>query len=42
MHYCDAMILHSTVTLVDKINSAKPDALYSLMGKGYSTDSSLA
>jgi hypothetical protein len=27
MHYCDAMILCLSVTIVDKINNAKPDAL---------------
>jgi hypothetical protein len=26
MHYCDAMILRLSVTFVDKINNAKPDA----------------
>jgi hypothetical protein len=34
MRYCDAMILHSSVTLVDKINNAKPDALLFPDGQG--------
>jgi hypothetical protein len=34
MRYCDAMILRSSVTLVDKINNAKPDALLFLEGQG--------
>jgi hypothetical protein len=34
MHCCDAMILHSSVTLVDKINNAKPDALLFPDGQG--------
>jgi hypothetical protein len=33
MHYCNAMILCSSVTLVDKINNAKQMHFYSLMGK---------
>jgi hypothetical protein len=34
MSYCDAMILRSSVTLVDKINNAKPDALLFADGQG--------
>jgi hypothetical protein len=34
IHYCDAMILHSSVTLVDKINNAKPDAFLFPDGQG--------
>jgi hypothetical protein len=34
MRYCDAMILHSSVTLTDKINNAKPDALLFPDGQG--------
>jgi hypothetical protein len=34
MRYCDDIILHSTVTLVDKINNAKPDALLFPDGQG--------
>jgi hypothetical protein len=34
MRYCDAMILHSSATLVDKINNAKPDALLFADGQG--------
>ncbi len=34
MHYCNAMILRLSVTLVDKINNAKPDALLFADGQG--------
>ncbi len=34
MHYCNAMILRSSVTLMDKINNAKPDALLFPDGQG--------
>jgi hypothetical protein len=34
MCYWDAMILRSSVTLVDKINNAKPDALLFPDGQG--------
>jgi hypothetical protein len=34
MGYCNAMILCSSVTLVDKINNAKPDALLFTDGQG--------
>jgi hypothetical protein len=34
MRYCDAMILRLSVTLVDKINNAKPDALLFPDGQG--------
>jgi hypothetical protein len=34
MHYCDAMILRLSVTLVNKINNAKPDALLFPDGQG--------
>jgi hypothetical protein len=34
MHYCDAIILCSSLTLVDKINNAKPDALLFPDGQG--------
>jgi hypothetical protein len=34
MRYCDAKILRLSVTLVDKINNAKPDALLFPDGQG--------
>jgi hypothetical protein len=34
MHYCIAMILRLSVTLVDKINNAKPDAILFPDGQG--------
>jgi hypothetical protein len=34
MRYCDAMILRSSITLVDKINNAKPDAVLFPDGQG--------
>jgi hypothetical protein len=34
MRHCDAIILRSSVTLVDKINNAKPDALLFPDGQG--------
>jgi hypothetical protein len=34
MHYCDALILRSSVILVDKINNAKQDALLFPDGQG--------
>ncbi len=34
MHYCNAMILRLSVTLMDKINIAKPDALLFADGQG--------
>jgi hypothetical protein len=34
MRYCNAMIIRSSVTLVDYVNNAKPDALLFADGQG--------